>query len=299
MSDKKVKKSQTVGVKHRYEDLIVEEISVVDLPANEHHFAVIKCKDGKQDKNVNKEDQTMADKNVEKSEEKKTTGDSVVVPVEVVKSEDDKAMEKVLQELAKIEKTVSSFASEEKEKEEEKEEELSEEKFESALKASGINGVALEQAMEKYREIQKEETKKPTKEEEKEEPKVVEKSEEKEEEELNILGDLSQALEKAKTFTPSRIEAIKQALETLQKLMAGIESVPHGKSPRTKAPSTTSFGSSGLTSLTKAVENIQKSVSTMANKLEKIEKTQLPSSSLGENEEVKKNNDEDFWATAL
>jgi hypothetical protein len=62
-----VKKSSSIGVKHEYTDLEVNEISIVDLPANQEEFAVIK----RVENNSELEKKIMAEKKQEIEEVKK------------------------------------------------------------------------------------------------------------------------------------------------------------------------------------------------------------------------------------
>lgn len=62
---------------------------------------------------------------------------------------------------------------------------------------------------------------------------------------------LQTAISKAKVFTPARIAKLNEAIETLKLL---VESVAPGSAPKTKAPTSPSFGASGVTALTKAAK---------------------------------------------
>lgn len=298
-----VKKEENIGVKHEYVDLDVEEISVVDLPANTKEFAVIKCIGEK-----SKEEPTMAKEKVEK---KSTDQSAKVDEVPVDVATEGAAIEQVLTQLDSIEKTVKDLVSSENDDEAEPEEgevEKAEEQeetpetiFEKALKENGLEGEKLKAAMKKYRKACSCKTEKAG----------VEKAENEEdkneaEKTPDLADQIFEMARKAKAITPSRFEAIKQMQEILTKLIKEIETVPEGKSPKTKAPSNTSFGNSGIKDVMKALSEVTANLEALSEtakknseKINKIEKTQKPSTSLEDDEPVKKNSDKSFWAGAL
>lgn len=104
------------------------------------------------------------------------------------------------------------------------------------------------------------------------------------------LEALEQAIVKAKRFTPKREAALKAAVEQLQKLLGEMTSVPQGSNPSTGPGSSTTFGASGVQTLTKAIEDLTQQVTksveqgaTNAAKIEAIEKARGPATALDDN----------------
>ena len=135
---------------------------------------------------------------------------------------------------------------------------------------------------------------------------------EEQDEVAKMLEVLSQAVEKAKRFTPKREDALKGIIDQLQKLMSDMASIPAGASPKTSAPGGASFGASDVASLTKSigdlVETVKASLAStaevnkaLAERVEKIEKTRAPSTSVendGETDnKVEKN--KSMWSGVL
>lgn len=65
------------------------------------------------------------------------------------------------------------------------------------------------------------------------------------------LETVAAGLQKAARMTPARVSKIMEALEALKLVMEG---VAPGQSPKTKTPGNNSFGGSGITSLTKSAD---------------------------------------------
>lgn len=293
-----IKKSESIGVEHEYVDLDVEEISVVDVPANTKEFAVIKCIG-----------ETKEEPMAQETVEKKSTDQSAKVdevPVDVASENEGAAIEQVLTQLDSIEKTVKDFVSSEDNNDETESEEGEVEKaedqedtpeniFQKALEASGVKGKDLETAMSKYRKVCACKTEKSSSEEEQVTTEAP-----------DLADQLFEMTRKAKAITPSRFEAIKQMQEILTKLIKEIETIPEGKSPKIKVPSNASFGNSGIKGVMKALSEVTKNLGALSEtikknseKISKIEKAQKPTTSLGDDEPVEKSGNEDFWTGAI
>jgi len=297
-----LEKAESVGVEHEYTDLEVNEISVVDRPANQKEFAVIKCVGNSA---TQKGVEPMADQVAKSTEE---AANVEVVPVEVAKNDDDSAMEQALENLDTISKSIAGLAAQVEDEEGGKTEtETEAEKaakketpatiFANALKATGVKGEALKTALKKYEKVcacgsatvQKTETKTET-----------EGAETETEGDNDFMGNLAAAVTKAKVLTPKRLAALKALQEQLAKMIGEMEGIPHSKSPKTKVPKNASFGASGLSTITKSFETISTALKTLTGRIEQIENTRQGSKSLGESGTVTtKKADKDLWDNVL
>lgn len=298
-----LEKAESVGVEHEYTDLKVSEISVVDRPANQKEFAVIKCVDSDTEQ---KGVEPMADQ-VAKSTKEAANVEVVVVPVEVAKSDDDTAMEQALENLDTISKSIAALTAkvegeegggetEETEAEKAKAKETPATVFAAALKASGAKPEAIAAAVKKYEKVcacgsatvQKAETK----------PEGAET--ETTEGDDDFMGNLAAAVTKAKVLTPKRLAALKALQEQLAKMIGEMEGIPHSKSPKTKVPKDTKFGASGLSSITKSLETVSAAMKTLTNRITKIEDVRQGSKGLGESGTVTtKKADGNLWEGVL
>jgi len=257
-----IKKSSNVGVKHEYVELEVNEISVVDRPANEEEFAVIKCvmEDEMPDK---KED---IEKNIDKKNEKTE---------DVKKEEEQKQMQNlddVLKKISDIESKIESLKKDEKVQKEID--------WKDELVAKGVDGKILKMIEDKFN--QKEKVKK--------------------ESENSLIGELTTELTKAKTFTPSRIKRLEDASQLLSRLMEEITQInqkPNDLSSHSDSQSMETGNGDvkkNFDDMNKNFFELCSVVKALKEKVEAIEKIRQPSTSLDkqENEDVKKS--DDFWS---
>jgi hypothetical protein len=272
-------------LKQRFVDLKVNEISLVDTPANEVEILVMKNK-----KKEGFEGESME----EKVETKKSEGVEVI-PIEIEAS-NDLTVTKALEQVASIVENIAksngvTIKTEKKETTEEKTEETTEEvKTEKAEETT--EEVKTEKA-EETTEVTEEVTEETT-----EETKVEKSSEELEKETLEVL---EQAISKAKRFTPTRIEQLTKAVETLQILLSGIGKTEEKKEEKKTEKAKEPKEDDTVQQLTKAVEKLTEVVTKsvddnkkISERLETIEKSRTPSQSL-EDEGTDKNIEKSFW----
>jgi hypothetical protein len=260
--------------KQRFIELEVGEVSIVDRPANECEFVVIK--------NLDKEVGTMINEDVKKdaNENDGVQTSPEMVAVEIAKSTDEavaKAMEQVTTLISDISKAV------------------------------GAKSAVTDTPPEKRNDAVAAPTEVPAqKETVNEEPNDAETEKSFE----TALGALSMIIEKAKRFTPKREATLKEALEKLASLAKelGMEDVPVGESPNVTPPAGATYGAS---SIAKAIEGIkaqfetmvtevQQTTKSLGDRLEKIEKVRMPSNSVEnaggtDTQETKKS----FWSGIL
>jgi hypothetical protein len=256
--------------KRRFLELSVDEVSIVDSPANEEHFIVIK---NLQEVNMSGEKNEEVTQDVVKNDDAQQNPEKI--SVEVDKATDEavaKAMEQVADLINNISKSFDNVGekadgdeqvSKKKEEEEEK------------TKAEVQTDENVEKADDNIREV--------------------------------ATDAVYEAIEKAKRFTPKREAALKAAIETLNKLAKelSMQEIPVGSSPSTSTPSGAMFGSSSITKsmdefITKLSQGMEKIVETtkgLSDRMEKIEKMATPSKSVegdGETDsKVEKN--QNFW----
>lgn len=293
--------------KREFVDLNVAELSVVDSPAIEEEFIVIKCNQegnnmSEKAKEVTKEAETPA------AEVSATPGDDV--KVEKVEVEVDKAAETgVAEAMSKVASTVEGIAKQlgvETVVKAEEKTATPRDIVEKSLKDAGLDEEAVNKSLKEYDDAQKLllTTEKSAGDEKPADEKNVEKAEievattepvEKSDEVLDVLSTLETAISKAKRFTPAREETLKSAVESLQKLLAALQpQTPKVEStPKNNLPSSAQVAPAGLTSVTKALEelasNITKSLEgitkgqeDLATRVATVEKARMPSNSLGE-----------------
>jgi len=128
-----------------------------------------------------------------------------------------------------------------------------------------------------------------------------------------MLEVLAVGVQKAKAFTPKREAALKQAIETLSGLMKelSMQEIPVGGNPKSSVPAGTKFGGSGVVELTKSLtelkdilkaklDEVQEVTKGLGERLESIEKTRNPSTSLeGEGGTDTQETKKSFWAGVL
>lgn len=311
--------------KQRFLELSVNEISVVDTPANEVEFLVMK---------------RMEDESMETTEDtvtetqKDDNSGAEVVTVDAGASEDaavNKALEQVAGMVESIAKAVgvktpeaSTETQDTTKSEGEGDTEVDAEKaakakmdpremFGKQLKANGISGEAYTKAMAEYdkafKPFQPGASAQPplAKDTKKSADGAPTEDEVAEQEAVKALDALEQAIQKAKRFTPAREKQLKSALETLQKLFNELQNIQPGMSPKTTVPGGTSFGASGVQALTKSIEQlteaVQKSIEVSnanAERIEAIEKARNPSTSIDdEGGTDTKKTTKSFWGGVL
>lgn len=263
--------------KRRFIGLKVGEISLVDTPANEKEFAVVKRL--QEENNMAVENKKVETK---KSKEEEGAGNQQAQPegvkVEIEKPE-DQAVIKVLGKVNELVGTLVSRTDPGKEKVEKKE---------TSTEKPDVDENETEEGSE-----------------EKTEKREIEEGE-------KLLSTLEESIAKAKRFTPSRMKTLKQVADSLQSLLTEL-------SPKVEASIDTA--SSVESSVAKALEDfssklgekinsiVEKKFAEMVDtskslgeRVEKIEKTRLPSASVEEDgvtdKEVEKKNS-NMWAGVL
>jgi hypothetical protein len=266
---------------------------LVDSPANEEEFVVIKRLNEEEDNTMGDVSVTNAEpatgkESVEKKEAKQEGAEKVTVEVAKASTEAvEKAMQQVTTLVESIAKAAGAGESADAGGESNVEKGNPARKlFESQLEKAGVKGEALTKAMAEFDKAGFKPFEKPVKksadaEGETADEDAVSKS-------LDMLGE---AIQKAKTFTPKRQEAIKNAIETLSKLLADMTKVPTGASPSTSTPSNATFGASGVVELTKGLETLAETLAKqlgeisevakgLGDRVEAIEKARTPSTSV-------------------
>jgi hypothetical protein len=282
--------------KQRFVDLDVGEVSIVDSPANESEFVVIK---NLNDGDLTEEVGNMADTNVKKDMGKTESGNEEQhsaapekVSVEVNKANDEavaKAMGQVTELIGNISKAVGAASAkngesakpvEKSETDETKTDDIQKGKGESSETPTGEENAEATRTSE------------------------VEKSME------SLLGAMSFMVEKAKRMTPKREAAMKAALATLNQLAKemGMEEIPVDSSPGVSTPSGASFGASSITKaltdltakLEGALATVEETTKSLGERVEKIEKTRMPSQSVeDEGGTDSQTVEKSFWAGVL
>jgi hypothetical protein len=295
----------------RFVELSVGEVSLVDSPANEQEFIVIK--------RLDQEDGDMADTNtaVVKTEagqapaEASTTdvqkGNEVEkVPVEVNKAATEaveKAMAQVTELVENIAKaaqgtTQDTPADGEGDTDVEKANKNPRGMFMKQLKANGVEGDKLEKALAEFDKAfpmfkPGAGTQKPEKSVQKDVNGGEGEADDGDADITKTLEAIALSIHKAKQFTPKRQEALEKAIGTLQDLLKelGMQKIPTGQSPSSTVPAGTMFGASGVATLTKGIEALSETVAkalgevqevtkALGDRVEAIEKTRQPSTSV-------------------
>jgi len=279
--------------KQRFVELEVGEVSIVDSPANEKEFAVIK--------NLNEEVGDMADDNVKKSMDEAIEGEAQQdvpekVSVEVDKATDEavaKAMGQVTEMISNISKAVGA---------------ATEKGGESEAKSEGVEKSEKQDGEESTEATGDAEVQKDT-----ENADAQEASEDVSEDSVEkTLTALAQAVEKAKRFTPKREAALKVALAQLATLAKelGMTEIPVGASPPVSTPKGAMFGASS-TGVSKALEEltgklnealagVQETTKRLTERVEKVEGTRMPSKSVDdEGGTDMQKTEKSFWAGVL
>lgn len=292
--------------KRRFIDLTVNEVSLVDSPANEQEFIVIKRLETEENKMTvaaKTETQTTPPKAAPASETPvtKDTGATPAVeqvPVEVAKNADVNA--KVLEQVENIAKAIAGLTGAQpaapavSEADVKKKAQM--ETVRKSLTDAGLSAEAIEKAVAAL-----------------DAPAVVTEvkkaaTEEEGEDTTKALDAIVQAIQKAKTFTPKREAALKNVVEQLTKLIG--ELAPPAAAENT-LPSGTNLGS-GLADVKKQMEdlvttikasfdNVGTATKELGGRLEAIEKARNPSTAAPANETATKDTatQKSFWAGVL
>lgn len=307
----------------RFLDLAVGEVSLVDSPANEQVFNVVKS--------LNQEDGDMADAANTEVTKGNTGGDSNVetVSVEVAKATNEaveKAMAQVTQLVENIAKAATPGDPEDTDvskadgegdegvekgltKEQKAYRMKLREKLEKKMAAAGVKGDALKSAVDvALRTVAGEGAFKPGS---SAEPPVKKNSEGGEGgadvskgadaptlDQATLIQETLKAIQTGlagATHATQTAEAVKAAIKALQDLEKAMtmQQVPANDSPSTTTPTSPQFGASGLKDITKGLEGIKEALQSvqevtkgLATRVEDIEKTRAPSTSGGGGDET-------------
>lgn len=323
----------------RFVELNVDEVSLVDSPANEEEFAVIKSLTAQEDDMAVDKSKDTVTENAEESteetepkvekdaeEESKDEG-AEKVEVDAEKPDDEgvvKAMAKVTDLVESIAKAagVSADSEEETDDAEEETEKAGasfgasgiRDMFSKQLKKAGVKGDALKAAMDEFDKEAKKK-KKAVPPEEDEDMKAKKSStpeeenvpEEETDDEVNkTLDVIEQAIQKAKRFTPKREEALKGVVDQLSKLLKELTGTN-----KATAPGSAQFGASGIGDLTVAVKKLAeaftkhteesaKTTKSLGERVESIEKERQPSTSIdGDDTDKEEETKKSFWQGIL
>lgn len=265
--------------KQRFLALDVAEVSVVDTPAVEVEFLVVK----------RKQEQEMSQEAPQATAP--ATNAPVLVPttttVETTKATEN-AMSQVIELVSQIAKAAGVQPVDEEVVEAAADENVEKAKkglgavrksYRTALKASNVTGDAYKAAMKAFDDSHKTEETTTTK---AAEPAV--------DATTTALGDLEMAISKAKMFTPERQLAMAQALATLKGVLEEMTSIPQGTNPKTNTPAMSTSPFTGVavakaledmtTVISKALEDQAKLLVDTAKRVETIEKTRQPGNAL-------------------
>ncbi len=311
--------------KQRFLELNVGEISVVDTPAIEIEFLVMK-----------RMEEDSMDPNATPVETETTKNpDAELVEIETGASPEDAAVNKALEQVASMVENIAKAAGVQAPKPAEAKtetetettkaagegEEVDTEKakhpqrglFMKQLKTAGIKGDALTKAMVEFDKqfMPGEDIKNPekgahrTKTQKDADGGAV--ADDSEQQTIKALDALEFAVQKAKRFTPAREAALKAVVEQLTKLLHEMTTVPTGMSPKNPLSGGNSFGASGVQTLTKAVESLSETInksvasqSALNERVEAIEKSRTPTQSIetdGDTDSQK--TEKSFWAGVL
>lgn len=289
--------------KQRFLDLVVGEISIVDTPANEVEFLVVKrLTEGE----MATEQQTTA-KAAENTGAEVVNlqadgeGDNVAKALEqvntlvqtIAKSIKDAAAPAPAAPAAPAAAAPAAPAADVEKAKKGKQRDM----YKAQLEKAGVKDKDLEKAMSEYDGAEPAEQP-TTKAAEPAPAPAVDTEEATAQKALELLGV---AIAKAKTFTPKRQDALKAAVEQLQTLMAELAPAPAaGQTPAAD------IGNSGLVALTKAIGDLTKTVTesiettkALGERVTKVEQTREAPTALGnegtDTQETKKS----FWHGVL
>jgi len=299
--------------------LTVDELSLVDSPAIEEEFIVTKRLE-ESDMADNKAGNTQASETASTEDTqsdvaKSEAGAVESVPVEVAKADNEaveKAMEQVTKNVEEIVKSAKDAIADAGASEEGVEKgKMPKDVFKAELEKAGIKGDELKKALEKFDKAMggKDKVKKAT---EDSEPEVeTEKSKQSEADEgevaMKTLGVLEDAIQKAKTFTPKRQAKLQKVLDELKSVLDEVS----GSTSTTKKEDDSVSKLAGIEEVTKKLDELkeaiskqnetsEKTVKELTDRVETIEKTRNPSTSVEDDggtdtQETKKG----FWSGVL
>lgn len=208
----------------RFLDLDVEEVSLVDTPANEQPFLTAKRK-GTEDEMSGVNTETQGD-----------ASGATKVAVEVAKAESDVVAAAMAQVTALVDGIAKAAGITDSEVEKSEGTSDVRKVFEKQLKNAGLAGEAITKAMVEFDKacggtMSTQTTK--NKEAAAEQTAAADQSQSAPSVDDSVLATLD-TIQKAKAFTPARLAKLAEALETLQKLMMDV--IPHGVGPKTSTP---------------------------------------------------------------
>jgi len=289
----------TNKTKRRFVALAVDELSLVDTPANEKEFAVVKRLQTEEEMAIEKDtkvEKGSAEETDEKSIEKKAVGDGVEKVETEVPDTNDEAVEKAMGKVVEmVEGIVKKSEKKKEEKAEDEDEAEAEEEgggkkkakaekkatprevFEEQMKKNGVKDDALKTALEAF-----------------DDSAGVEKSEKPEEEvekrkDDEVLEALEASIGKAKRFTPGRMDTLKNAIGTLQKLLGELTPAEKAVEEATEGALEGGLGSAVAKALKEFNVKLDGVVETQKNvgeRVKEIEEARNPSASLEEDGET-------------
>jgi hypothetical protein len=294
--------------KQRFIDLSVHEVSLVDTPANEVEFLVLK--------RLESTEETMTTESQEAAGKGNEGGDTQPVVVESQKRATDGAsadlnkvvslIENIAKELgatpeqkadaaqvagdAEVEKAMPGAGAKRK-------------AFRADLQKSGVSGDALKSAMAAFdkclamgTEVEQKKATEPPKPAAKEDDKPVAKS----------AGEVAESITaedieaiKAKTITPARAETLKGIIEQLSKLLPS-EAPAAGDGALPMADLTKAL-SEALAPISKQLTDVIETSKKLESRVETVEKARAPSTTLPEGEGTEKveKAKKSFWSGAI
>ncbi len=271
----------------RFLKLRVGEISIVDSPANEVEFNVVKRLD---QEGIEMDAETTETTGGETAVDKNAAGDSAeAVAVEAQIEATGEAVSKSLGIVADLVKSITGAADApetetakadgaETTGDDVKKRGFDRSKFSKILEGAGLKGDGLKKALDaaekQLHPFPDPDAKPPLKKGAAATKKSADGAEAAPDAEAvqaalieKTLEGVLETINKAKQFTPTRAAQLQKALEILNDLMKqlSMQKIPTGGSPSTTVPASTQFGASGITSLTKQLESIATSLAEVAN----------------------------------
>lgn len=321
----------------RFVALDVGEVSLVDSPANEREFAVVKS--------LNPEDSDMADT----AEVIKGDNNVETVSLEVAKATND-AVEKAMEKVTGLVENIAKLAQPEPEaeasntdvakgtdelpseadiekgltKEQKETRQQMRQKLEKQMAGCGMKGDMLKSAVDVAMRTLAgqgaftpgQSAKPPVKKTAKSDGEGENTDTQVSKSELNpqdivqeTIKQISQGLQGAQTLgAPDAQKALKAAVETLQSLLkqVSMQEVPTGGMPKNTLPSNNSYGASGIKEITKALEGVNDALGelketqkSLSERLEDIEKTRQPDTSGGADQSNTTDTKKSMWSGIL
>lgn len=292
--------------KRRFIDLTVNEVSLVDSPANEQEFIVIKRLETEEkimSAAVAKTEPQTPPKAAPASTETPVTKDAgatpavETVPVEVNKSD---VSAKVLEQVESIAKAIAGLSGAQPAAQPAAETaDVAKAKAETVRKSMKDAGFSEEQIAKALGALE-------------EKPAEVKKTEaqpDAEEATAKALDAIALAVQKAKTFTPKREQALKSVVEQLTKLLGDLAPVADSASNTLPAGASLQSGLSEVqkqmgelvTTLKASFDNVQGATKELSGRLEAIEKARNPSQATppAGNATTETKTEKSFWAGVL